>query len=113
MTSLPSKDELVARAAEGLPITQEEASKIAAAESDLTNRGPIKGGTAAVAQSLHDRQMKFLEKANEVVRKADDKITRQDAAEVQSKEAKLGGPPGKGSTSAQVQSIADRNAGNA
>lgn len=85
-SELPTKDELMARTADELPITQDEASKIAAAESDMTGRGPIKGGPAAIAQSLHDKQQNFLAKASEVAHKSADEITKEDAAEVQRSE---------------------------
>ncbi|KAM0420255.1 hypothetical protein ACHAPT_011913 [Fusarium lateritium] len=108
---IPQKDELKARAVDGRPITQSEASTIAANESDMTGGGPIKGGAAATAQSLHDRQQNFLEKAGDIARKPIDEVSKKDAAEVQKAEARAkGGPPGKGSTSADVQSLADQNA---
>ncbi|KAK4243652.1 hypothetical protein C7999DRAFT_18019 [Corynascus novoguineensis] len=53
---LPDTMQLEADFAEGRPITQTEASAIASAESSITGRGPIKGGPAATAQSVHDRQ---------------------------------------------------------
>ncbi|KAF4980643.1 hypothetical protein FZEAL_3392 [Fusarium zealandicum] len=108
---LPTKHELKAQAVDGRPITQSEAAAIAANESDMTGGGPIKGGAAATAQSLHHRQQNFLEKAGEVARKPVSKVTKRDAAEVQKAEARAkGGRPGKGSTSADVQSLADQNA---
>lgn len=86
-TGLPTKTELHQQAAEGRPITQAEASEIATTESDLTDGGgPIKGGSAATAQSLHDMQQKFLEVAGEVARKPADEVTKDDAAKVQSAE---------------------------
>ncbi|KAI1370402.1 hypothetical protein F4677DRAFT_363867 [Hypoxylon crocopeplum] len=103
---LPPKEELHQRAVEGRPITQSEASALAATETEMTGFGPIKGGPAAAAQSQHDRQQNFLAKAGEVARKPVD----EDAREVQKAEARaLGEPPGKGSTSANVQSLADQN----
>ncbi|KAK6954633.1 hypothetical protein Daesc_004600 [Daldinia eschscholtzii] len=102
---LPPKEELHQRAVEGHPITQTEASRLAAAETDITGFGPIKGGPAAVAQSEHDRQQNFIAKAGEVARKPADQITKEDAAQARA----LGGPPGKGSTAASVQSLADQN----
>lgn len=84
---VPSKPQLQAQAQEGRPITQAEASSIAAAESALTEgRGPIKGGAASTAQSLHDRQQNFLERAGEVARKPAAEITKEDAAQVQGAE---------------------------
>lgn len=84
--SLPPKEELSARAVEGHPITQKEASEIAASETDMTGFGPIKGGPASVAQSIHDRQQNFFEKAGDVARKPPDEVTKDDAAEVQKAE---------------------------
>ncbi|KAM0379060.1 hypothetical protein ACHAPY_005692 [Fusarium culmorum] len=98
MSNLPTKDDIKAQAVNGRPITQTEAAAIASEESSLTGGGPIKGGAAATAQSMHDRQKNFLEKAGDVVRKA--------PTEARAK----GGPPGKGSTAADVQSVADTNA---
>ncbi|KAK3308458.1 uncharacterized protein B0T15DRAFT_524481 [Chaetomium strumarium] len=110
-SELPAKEQLAARATEGLPISQPEASAIAAAESDMTGRGPIKGGPAAAAQSQHDRQQNFFAVAGEVGRKPPEEMTKEDAAKVQHFEARaLGHPPGKDSLAAQVQHIADKNA---
>ncbi|KAI1029497.1 hypothetical protein LB504_010784 [Fusarium proliferatum] len=110
MSDLPTKDDIKSQAVDGRPITQAEASAIASEESALTGSGPIKGGAAATAQSLHDKQQNFLEKAGEVVRKPPTEVTKEDAAEVQRAEARAkGGPPGKGSTAADVQSVADTN----
>uniref|UniRef100_A0A0D2YGD1 SMP domain-containing protein n=1 Tax=Fusarium oxysporum (strain Fo5176) TaxID=660025 RepID=A0A0D2YGD1_FUSOF len=117
MAGLPTKDDIKAQAVDGRPITQAEAAAIASEESALTGSGPIKGGVAATAQSLHDKQQNFLEKAGEVVRKPPTEVTKEDAAEVQRAEViyraglarAKGGPPGKGSTAADVQSVADTN----
>ncbi|KAI1391594.1 uncharacterized protein F4822DRAFT_427448 [Hypoxylon trugodes] len=63
-----------------------------------------------MAQSEHDKQQNFFAKAGEIARKPVDKVTKEDAAQVQRAEARaLGEPPGKGSTSADVQSLADQN----
>ncbi|KAF5001072.1 hypothetical protein FGRMN_1266 [Fusarium graminum] len=110
MSNLPTKDDVKTQAIDGHPITQIEASSIASEESGLTGSGPIKGGVAATAQSLHDKQNNFLEKAGEVARKPPSEVTKEDAAEIQRAEARAnGGPPGKGSTAASVQAIADKN----
>ncbi|KAK1763414.1 hypothetical protein QBC33DRAFT_549620 [Phialemonium atrogriseum] len=108
----PQKTEIQKKAAEGSPITQPEASALASDETDMTGFGPIKGGTAATAQSIHDRQRNFTTTAGDLARKPPEEITKGDAADVQKKEARaLGGvPPGRGSTSAYVQSMADHNA---
>lgn len=87
---LPDKDMIQDRAVHGLPVTNEEVSNIATAESELTGTGPIKGGKAATAQSVHDKQQKFLEKAGDVARKPVDQITKADAAEVQKAEVSRG-----------------------
>ncbi|GAB1314627.1 hypothetical protein MFIFM68171_04837 [Madurella fahalii] len=110
-SELPPKEQLAAQAEQGLPITQSTASAIAAAESDMTHRGPIKGGPAATAQSLHDREENFLAIAGEVARKSADQVTKDDAARVRHFETRaLGHAPGKDSFSATVQLIADHNA---
>lgn len=83
MAVLPTKDDIKSQAVDGRPITQVEASAIASEESSLTGSGPIKGGAAATAQSLHDKQQNFLEKAGEVARKPPTEVTKEDAAEVQ------------------------------
>lgn len=88
---LPAKEDLRERAVEGRPITQAEASRIASTESDMTGGGPIKGGPAAAAQSLHDRQQNFFEKSGEVARKPLEEITKEDAAEVQKAEVRMSG----------------------
>jgi multidrug resistance efflux pump len=82
-SELPAKEQLAAQATEGRPITQSEASAIAHAESDMTRRGPIKGGPAATAQSLHDRQQNFFEVAGDVARKPSAEVTKEDAKKVQ------------------------------
>ncbi len=82
-SELPPRSQLTAQATSGRPITQSEASAIAQAESDMTRRGPIKGGTAATAQSLHDRQQNFYGVAGEVARKPSEEVTKEDAARVQ------------------------------
>lgn len=110
-SELPSKEQLVAPAVDCRPITQSAAATIAATESDMTGRGPIKGGPAAPAQSLHDRQENFLAVADDVARKNAEEITTEDAAKVQRFEARaLGHPVERGSFTAKVQSIADHNA---
>ncbi|KAL2195249.1 hypothetical protein P885DRAFT_70821 [Corynascus similis CBS 632.67] len=110
-SELPPKEQLASQATEGRPITQSEASAIAHAESDMTRRGPIKGGPAATAQSLHDRQQNFFGIAGDVARKPSTEVTKEDAKRVQHFEGRaLGHPPGKNSLSAEVQSLADHNA---
>ena len=83
---IPRKDELQERAADGLPVTTSEVSNLAQAESELTGRGPIKGGVAATAQSVKDRQQNYIETAGDVARKPAEDISKADAAAVQSAE---------------------------
>ncbi|WQF75100.1 Putative Late embryogenesis abundant protein, SMP subgroup [Colletotrichum destructivum] len=129
---LPNKNEIREQAAEGEPITQTQASTLASAETDLTGFGPIKGGTAATAQSMHDKQQNFIAKTGDVARKPAQEITREDAAAIQSAEVRfisttltrmwqlsnhimheqarvLGGRPPKGSASANAQALATEN----
>ncbi|KAJ9190805.1 hypothetical protein DTO166G4_3951 [Paecilomyces variotii] len=107
---LPSVGDLKRAAAAGQRITPEDVSVIAQAESELTGTGPVKGGPAATAHSLASRQMNFDTKLDELSRKPQSHITQLDAKEIQSTEARaFNAPPGPGSVSAQVRSIADRN----
>ncbi|KAK3370573.1 hypothetical protein B0H63DRAFT_454735 [Podospora didyma] len=109
-TQTPITQELKAAAAEGRPITVAEVSTIASAESEMTGRGPAKGGAGAVAQSIHDRQENFKAKADEVLQKPAGEVTKEDAADLMRKEARaIGDNPGKDSVSAKIQSIADKN----
>ncbi|GKT49807.1 uncharacterized protein ColSpa_09988 [Colletotrichum spaethianum] len=87
---LPNKDEICQQAAEGEPITQTKASTFASVENDVTGFGPIKGGTAATAQSVHDKQQNFISKAGDVARKPAQEITKEDAAAIQSAEVEFG-----------------------
>lgn len=82
-SDLPTKDQLHQQAVDGRPITDAEVSAIAHAEFERSDAGPIKGGSAATAQNLHDKQQDFLEKAGEVARKYPGEVTKGDAAEVQ------------------------------
>ncbi|KAL2022615.1 hypothetical protein VTK56DRAFT_4959 [Thermocarpiscus australiensis] len=110
---LPAKEQVMDRAAKGRPVTQAEASVLESAESKIAG-GPSRGGPAATAESLHDRQQNFSQVASEVTQKPAEEITKEDAERVQRAETRaLGHPPGKGSLSAEVQSIADRDAQNA
>ncbi|KAH6657210.1 hypothetical protein BKA67DRAFT_655492 [Truncatella angustata] len=102
MTSeLPTKDQLYQQDVDGRPITQTEASAV----------GSDAGGSAVTAQSSYDKQQNLVDRAGEVASKYPAEITKDDAAEVQKAEAQLlGERPGKDSTWAKVQSIADQNA---
>nr|ANF07291.1 seed maturation-like protein [Paecilomyces fulvus] len=107
---LPSVGELKRAAAAGQRITPEDVSVIAQAESEITGSGPVKGGPAATAHSLASRQMNFDTKLDEISRKPQSHITQEDARQIQSTEGRaFNAPPGPGSVSAQVRSIADRN----
>ncbi|KAK1967878.1 hypothetical protein LY78DRAFT_691747 [Colletotrichum sublineola] len=107
---LPNKNEIREQAAAGEPVTQTEASTLASTETDLTGFGPIKGGTAATAQSVHDKQQNFIATASDVARKPAQEITKEDAAAIQSAESRaLGGRPPKGSVSAKAQALATEN----
>ncbi|KAG2021479.1 hypothetical protein GB937_004818 [Aspergillus fischeri] len=119
---LPSVSELKRAAEVGQRITPEDVSVIAQAESELTGKGPVRGGPAenrrasdidralATAQSLAMRQMNFDTKLDEVSRKPQSHITQEDAREIQATEGRaFNKPPGAGSVAAQVRSIANRN----
>src|SRR3569833_846559 len=89
MSDQPTKDELLERAADGNPISQSEVDKIADTERKETGGGIAKGGAAATAQSLHDKQMHFLEVASKVADKPATEVTQKDAADVQHAEVQL------------------------
>ncbi|KKA18171.1 hypothetical protein T310_7887 [Rasamsonia emersonii CBS 393.64] len=119
LNDLPSVNEIKRAVAAGQRITSADVSAIAQAESEMTGRGPVKGGPAATAHSLASKQMNFDAKVDELASKPQSHITRKDARDIQSAESHLpsGGlqgrafntPPGPASISAQVRSIADRN----
>ncbi|KAJ5729698.1 uncharacterized protein N7483_004206 [Penicillium malachiteum] len=110
VVDLPSVADLKQAVEAGQRITPGDVSTISHAESQLTGRGPLRGGPAAVAQSLAMRQMNFDTKFEEVSRKPQSHITHEDAREMQAAEGRaFGRPPGRGSVSEQVRSIADRN----
>ncbi|CAL5867128.1 uncharacterized protein PFLUO_LOCUS1340 [Penicillium psychrofluorescens] len=107
---IPSISELKRAAECGQRITREDVSVISQAETELTGSGPVRGGPAATAQSLSMRQMNFDTKFDEVSRKPQSHITQEDAREIQATEGRaFNRPPGMGSVSAQVRSIANRN----
>ncbi|KAJ5900108.1 hypothetical protein N7495_004852 [Penicillium taxi] len=107
---IPSVADLKQAAESGQRITSSDVSAISHAESQLTGRGPLRGGPAAFAQSLAMRQMNFDSKLDEISRKPPHTITHEDAREMQAIETRaFNKPPGLGSVSAQVRSIADRN----
>lgn len=80
------KDELKTRAVEGAPLSQEEVSAIESEETSRTGFGPVKGGPAATAQSIQDKQQTFFRKAGDLASKPVSELTREDAAEVQKPE---------------------------
>lgn len=82
------KDELKTRAVEGAPLSQEEVSAIESEETNRTGFGPVKGGPAATAQSIHDKQQTFFQKAGDLARKPVGEITKGDAADVQKAEVR-------------------------
>ncbi|KAJ6134730.1 hypothetical protein N7523_001052 [Penicillium sp. IBT 18751x] len=107
---LPSVTDLKQAVESGQRITREDVSVISHAESALTGRGPLRGGPAALAQSLAMRQMNFDHKVDEVSRKPQSHITQNDARAIQSIEGRaFNRPPGIGSVTAQVWTIANRN----
>lgn len=107
---IPSVSELKHAAETGQRITPADVSTISQAESELTGRGPVRGGPAATAQSIAMRQMNFDSKLDEVSRKPSVQITQQDAREMQSSEGRaFHRAPGFGSVSSQVRSIANQN----
>ncbi|OQE26655.1 hypothetical protein PENSTE_c005G02751 [Penicillium steckii] len=107
---IPSVSELKHAAETGQRITPADVSTISQAESELTGRGPVRGGPAATAQSIAMRQMNFDTKVDEVSRKPSIDITQRDAREMQSTEGRaFHRAPGFGSVSAQVRTIANQN----
>ncbi|KAJ5675289.1 uncharacterized protein N7477_005223 [Penicillium maclennaniae] len=103
---LPSVTELKQAVESGQRITREDVSVISHAESALTGRGPLRGGPAALAQSLAMRQMNFDNKVDEVSRKPQSHITQNDARAIQSIEGRaFNRPPGIGSVTAQWRQI--------
>ncbi|KAL3467290.1 hypothetical protein BJX64DRAFT_166601 [Aspergillus heterothallicus] len=109
-SDLPSIDEIKRAVESGQRITPEDVSVIGQMESELTGGGPIHGGPSATAQSLAMRQMNFEAKLDELSSKPRSHITQEDAREIQETEGRaFNQPPGAGSISAQVRSLADRN----
>ena len=117
---LPTKEEIVAQATER-PITQAEASDLTSAEANLTGRGPVKGGPAATAQSLRDRQRSLRASGASMEAKLPDTeqleadftegrpITQAEASAVASAESSITGRgPIKGGPASTAQSVHDR-----
>ncbi|KAF0320398.1 seed maturation protein pm25-like protein [Colletotrichum asianum] len=92
-------------------ITAKEVADIDKAEKALTgNDHTVKNGLAATAQSMHDKQQTFLKMEADLKSKPESDITKDDAKELQTAEARLlGHRPPAGSAAATFQSIADKN----
>jgi Seed maturation protein len=85
--NVPTPSEIRQAAAAGKPISREDVSNITHQETAYTGQtGPVPGGPAATAQSLYTKQQAFANKAEELLRKAPQEITQNDAREIQSKE---------------------------
>ncbi|PYH37135.1 uncharacterized protein BO87DRAFT_302443 [Aspergillus neoniger CBS 115656] len=109
-SEIPDIPELKRAVESGQRIDPEDVSALAQNESELTGGGPISGGAAATAQSIAMKQMNFDEKLEALSRKPQSHITQEDARELHTAEGRaFNKPPGPGSVSAQVRSIADRN----
>ncbi|KAJ5801952.1 uncharacterized protein N7503_004402 [Penicillium pulvis] len=107
---IPTVADLKQAVEAGQRITPADVSIISHAESVLTGRGPLRGGPAATAQSIAMKQMNFDAQLDEISRKPHSHITHEDAREMQATEGRaFGRPPGRGSVSEQIRSIADRN----
>ncbi len=114
-SQLPTRKDIVAKATER-PITQTEASDLTSAESFVTGRGPRKGGPAAAAQSLHDRQQNpsasLDPKLADTVQLESDfagrRVTQTEASAIASAESHITGRgPIKGGPAATAQSVHD------
>ncbi|KAJ0330988.1 hypothetical protein COL922a_012125 [Colletotrichum nupharicola] len=92
-------------------ITAKEVADIDKAEKALTgNDHTVKNGLAATAQSMHDKQQTVLKMEADLKSKPESDITKDDAQELQTAEARLlGHRPPVGSAAATFQSIADKN----
>ncbi|GLA24671.1 hypothetical protein CBS63078_9571 [Aspergillus niger] len=109
-SEIPDIPELKRAVESGQRIDPGDVSALAQTESELSGGGPIRGGTAATAQSLAMKQMNLDAKLEALSRKPQSHITQDDARELHAAEGRaFNKPPGPGSVSAQVQSIADRN----
>ncbi|KAL1959085.1 hypothetical protein VTO42DRAFT_2872 [Malbranchea cinnamomea] len=106
MSDLPTPEQIRKAAAAGHPISVLDVSDIAQAEGGQ----PQPGGPSATAHSVYSRQCNLENKAAEILSKPSAAITKEDAAELQSAEARaLGRQPGRDSLSAEIQSLADEN----
>ncbi|OIW30721.1 hypothetical protein CONLIGDRAFT_679487 [Coniochaeta ligniaria NRRL 30616] len=108
--TLPTKDELHTKAVSGEEITEGLVNELTKDEAPEGGNPPA-GGVAAMAQSIHDKQVHFKAVASEITSKPEAELTKADASKLMSAEsrAKDGIRPPKDSTSAHVQSVADHN----
>ncbi|KAK6526904.1 hypothetical protein TWF281_010100 [Arthrobotrys megalospora] len=108
---LPTREEIVKQASQGILFTPEQVHNIAKKELESNGPGIAAGGPAAVAQSFYDKQQNFLEEATKLADKPAASISKEEASHIMSLETKaLGGQrPSKGSLSSTLQSIADQN----
>ncbi|KAK2776563.1 seed maturation protein pm25-like protein [Colletotrichum kahawae] len=111
--AVADKETIKTLAENGHVITPQEVADIDKAEKTLTgNDHTVKNGLAATAQSMHDKQQTFLKKEADLKSKPESDITKDDAKDLQSAEARLlGHRPPVGSAAALFQSIADKNEG--
>ncbi|PYH69135.1 uncharacterized protein BO88DRAFT_453585 [Aspergillus vadensis CBS 113365] len=108
-SEIPDIPELKRAVESGQRIGPDDVSALAPNESKLTGGGPIRGGAAGVFIGL-DVQMNFDKKLEAFLRKPQSYITQEDARELHTEEGRaFNKPPGPGSVSAQIRSIADRN----
>ncbi|EQB51191.1 hypothetical protein CGLO_09287 [Colletotrichum gloeosporioides Cg-14] len=105
------KETIQKLAENGHVITAKEVADIDKAEKALTgNDHTVKNGLAATAQSMHDKQQTVLKMEADLKSKPESDITKDDAKELQTAEARLlGHRPPAGSAPATFQSIADKN----
>ncbi|KAK6348987.1 hypothetical protein TWF730_009747 [Orbilia blumenaviensis] len=108
---LPTNDEIIKQASQGILFTPEQVQNIAKKESESNGPGITAGGPAATAQSFYDKQQNFLEEATKLADTPAAAISKEQASHIMSLETKaLGGQrPAKGSLSSTLQSIADHN----
>ncbi|KAF8458799.1 hypothetical protein BDZ91DRAFT_852083 [Kalaharituber pfeilii] len=107
---LPTPQQIKDSAAAGRQYTAEEVHDLTAREASITGApGPVRKGPAATMQSVYDAQQRFADKAEEMVGKREEEVTRPDARELHSYEARaMGGhQPAHGSLSSEAQHIAD------
>ncbi|KAL4958347.1 hypothetical protein BDW69DRAFT_77970 [Aspergillus filifer] len=107
MTELPTLEELRLSVQSGQRITPQEVSEIWQLETDLMG-GP--GETSAAAQAYAAHQARLEAKLDQLMEKPQSHISHQDVQEVEDLECRAHNkPPGPGSVSAQIRTIAERN----